>query len=83
MKVSAPYKELLATSVDFQELAYAHKDGANFSNVISMVNDETINGRSKANISGVHISKRDDGAMKHSDGDRLIKREDEILVILA
>ncbi|KAM0904662.1 hypothetical protein ACQ4PT_017872 [Festuca glaucescens] len=77
IKLAGSYKELLSTSKEFQELVHAHKDGANFSNVMSVANDERTNGKPTAKISCIHISSREDEAMKHSEEDQLMKREDE------
>ncbi|XP_051213383.1 ABC transporter C family member 10 isoform X2 [Lolium perenne] len=77
IKLAGSYKELLSTSKEFRELVHAHKDGANFSNVMSMANDERTNGKPTAKISCIHISSREDEAMKHSEEDQLMKREDE------
>lgn len=73
IKLSGSYKELLATSKDFQELVESHKG---VSNPIFMAYDERTNSKPAVEISGIHISRRVDKAMKHSEWDQLIKKED-------
>jgi ABC-type multidrug transport system fused ATPase/permease subunit len=76
IKVAGSYKELLSTSEEFRELVHANKDGASFSNIISVANDERTNAKSTAKINGIHISRREE-AMKHPEGDQLIKSQDK------
>ncbi|KAK1677635.1 hypothetical protein QYE76_038483 [Lolium multiflorum] len=77
IKLAGSYNELLSTSKEFRELVHAHKDGGNFSNAMSVANDERTNDKSIDKISGIHISRREDFFMKHSEEDQLMKREYE------